>query len=304
MKRAIAFASKLRSVRVIVVLVCVAAALGSLIGWASGPVVNPLARLELARDLAFDHKPEDALRQVRRALAEIEPIGERSLRLKALTRAAQITDTQLGEAHANEALAWYRQIIKDFPTTPEAFDAGVRVAEILHLHFSDDLHSEQQLRAVVDAFPRQPGVERLLLRAARSAAEGQRYEDAKADATRLLKQYGKSEMAGEAQSLLGEVLHLEGRHAEAAQAYEQVAVRWPGTALAARALEGEGSCLAELGDLSRAMGKYIEALADHPDPMSVQRSLERVRKRFSAMRAVEPGSKAYAFENRPLERMQ
>ena len=127
--------------------------------------------------------------------------------------------------------------------------------------------------------------------------DGQRYDNARADVELLLTQHPNSPLVGEARSLIGEVLHLQGRHEEAASAYEAAARTAPGTELAARALEEEGNCLAEVGDLSHAMGKYIEALPDHPSPLSVQRSLERVRRRFTALRAVEPGSKAYAFGN-------
>jgi len=293
--RAIALASNPRLLRLAFPLAAVAVALGLFAGWLSGRGADPASRLAAARDLAFDHKPDDALKQVRRALAELGPDGDRGLRLQALTRAAQITDTQLAPSHAGEALAWYRDILTLFPGTPEAFDAGVRISEILHLRLGDDVHAEQQLVTVVNAFPRQTGVERLLLRAARSAEEGRRFDEAKAYAERLLRDYDHSELASEAQSLIGEILHLEGRHGEAVKAFAAVNERWPRTEAAARALFEEGNCLAETGDLSLAMGKFIEALPDHPDPMSVQRSLERVRRRFSALRNVEAGSKAYAF---------
>lgn len=287
-----------RVARIAGALVLAAIVIGAMGGRLTNSAPNPGARLEKARDLAYDHKPEAALKQVRRALAELGPEDDSALKLQALTRAAQITDMQLGSSRANEALGWYREIVKQFPRSPEAYDSGVRIAELLHLRFADDLHAEQQLLSVVAAFPKQAGVERLLIRAARLAMESRRYDEARSDVERLLKEYASSELSGEARSLVGEVLHLQGHHSEAAQAYELVATTVPGTELAARALEEEGNCLAEMGDFSHAMGKYIEALPDHPSPLSVQRSLERVRRRFSALRAVEPGSKAYAFGNR------
>jgi TolA-binding protein len=295
MKRAKAIASS-RNVRRWFPPVAVAGlAIGVFGGWHTGRDIEPAMRLERARDLAFDRKPEQALTQVRLALAELGPDGDKALRLQALTRAAQITDVQMGASHANEALAWYRQIVRDFPRTHDAYDAGVRIADILHLRLGDDVHAEQQLVSVVDAFPREPGVERLLLRAAHSAEDARRFANAETDATRLLKEYPASEKAPEAQSLLGEVLHMEGHHADAVQAYQTVVERWPRTEIAARALEEEGNCLAELGEFGKAMEKYIAALPDHPDPMSVQRSIERVRRHFAALHDVEAGSKAYAF---------
>lgn len=295
MKRAQAIASNPGVRRWFLPVAVAGLAVGVFGGWHTGLSIEPAFRLERARDLAFDRKPDPALTQVRLALAELGPDGDKGLRLQALTRAAQITDVLLGPSHANEALAWYRQIVHEFPRTSDAYDAGVRIADILHLRLQDDLHAEQQLVAVVDGFPRRPGVERLLLRAAHSAEEGRRFADAKTDASRLLQEYPASDKAAEAQSLLAEVLHMEGRHADAVQAYQTVVEKWPRTEIAARALEEEGNCLAELGDFSKAMEKYIAALPDHPDPMSVQRSIERVRRRFDALQLVEAGSKAYAF---------
>lgn len=259
---------------------------------------DPSARLEEARDLVFQKNPEAALKAVRKALAELGDEGDRKLRLKALGRGAQIVDFHLGESRAPEALAFYRDIIREFPSEPEAFDAGVRVGELLRQRFRDDERAEAQFVSVVDAFPRQPGVERLLLRAANVALERRKYERVRTLSERLLAEYGDSENARDAQYLVGTAFHLEGRHQDAQQAFDAVAHRWPGTADAARALADAGSCFAEQGDLGLAMARYIEALPLHPDPLVVQKSLERVRRRYSAERDMLPGSKAFAFGHR------
>lgn len=276
---------------------CVGLAFAAAIGTTlvtAGPA-DPAFHLEQARDLTFQKNPEAALRSVRKALAELGDDGDPALRLKALARGAQIVDFHLGEQRAPEALAFYRRIVREFPSSPEAFDAGVRVAELLRQRFHDDARAEEQFVSVVDAFPTQPGVERLLLRAARVALENRKYERARTSALRILKEYPESELAHDAQYLLGTAFHLEGKHVEATKAFEEVAARWPGTAEAARALADAGNCLAEQGDLGLALARYIEALPEHPDPLAVQKSLERVRRRFTAEREMKPGSKAVAF---------
>jgi tetratricopeptide (TPR) repeat protein len=299
MKRAVAIARNPRSWGIALALVALALVCGAVAGWLADRSTSPVIRLDRARDLAFAHRPEAALREARRALAELADNGDAALRLEALSRAAQITDFQLSDAHIQEALAFYKRIEAEFPGTQQAFDAGVRISEILRQRLHDELHAELQLVAVVSAFPKQLGVEKYLVRAARIAIDNRRFDEAKTYATRVVLEYPESDQDPEAQFLIGESLHLVGRHPEAVKAYEVVSFRWPRTELAARALFEAGNCLAEDGDLTHAIARYLECLPDHPDPMSVQRNLERVRKRFTAMRlSAVPITKEAAFDYR------
>lgn len=248
-------------------------------------------RLERARDLTFDGRPEAALREVKRVLATFDGEGASPVLLEALSRAAQITDYHLS-GHALDAVVYYGRLVEQFPGTPEAFDAGVRIAEIHAQRLGQPQRAERQFAAVVDAHRTQPGVERLLVRAARLAVDGGRYEAARGHAQRLLDEYSDSDLAPEAQSLVGTALHLAGRHADAVKAFQAVAERWPRTEAAARALFEAGNCLAEGADYAHAIARYLESLPDHPEPMLVQRSLERVRRHFAAERAIQFGRQA------------
>lgn len=269
--------------------------------------VHPEARLESARDLLVARKPDEAMKQLRRALAEVEP--DHPLRLRILQRAAQVTDLHLGQHFDSEAMGYFRTIVSDYPTTPEAFDAGVRIAEILkQRHDATDL-AEKQYLAVAAAHPNQSGVESLLLRAARLAMEQRRYVDARAHAGQLLARHPHSELAPEAQLLVGNTLQLEGKDLEAAEAYEAIAERWPRTVIASRALFEAGNCRNRLADYNQAIARYIEALPEHPEPMQIQRNLERVRRKLDDLRALPTGSREYAFgfhrtNNRPPPRQQ
>lgn len=256
---------------------------------------RPAERLETARDLILARKPEAALAELRRALAELGDAGPDELRLKVLLRAAQVADLHLERGPVGEALAFYRRVTEEFPHTPEAFDAAVRMAEIYRQRLEDDRAAEQHLARVVERFPAQPGVERLLVRASRIALENRRYDQARDHAERLLQVYDHSPHAAEAQTLIAQSFHLEGNHREATAAFEEVAERWPGTPEAARALFEAGNCLGEQGEFGRALARYIESLPEHPDPMSVQRALDRARGKLSALQAMSPGSRAVAF---------
>lgn len=261
----------------------------------AGRTESAQTMLEHARDLALSGRHEDALTQVHRVLARLDEAPDPELHRRALVRAAQLTDLHLGEHRVNEALSWHQQVIDTFPDSVEAFDAGVRISEILKQRFDDDARASEQLVRVVDAFPTHSGAPRLLLRAARLAVEGRLYEQARNDAARVQANWPSSTEAADAQALIASTLHLEGRHAEAVVAWEELAERFEGTPAAARALAEAGHCLEELSDFAPAMARYLQALPQHPEPFGVQKRLERVRQKFVAEQAKKPGSAAVAF---------
>jgi TolA-binding protein len=285
------------------VAVVLALAVGVALSALAGGAPDPAARLERARDLLVSRHPDAALREVRRALAELGDDGDARLRLHALSRAAQIVDLHFSGHATDEALTAYRQLAAAFPGTPEGFDAGVRIAELLRDRGAPEA-AEKQLVSVFDAFPAQPGAERLLLRAARLALDARSYERARAHAERLVDAFPQAAAAADARTLVGSTYHLEGRHADAARAFEAVAKGWPDTEVAAHALFEAASCQVELADFDRAIASYIAALPRHPNPQLLQRGLEKARRQLTALRAMAPGSKevAYGPGGFPLQR--
>lgn len=255
--------------------------------------VDPQARLDRARDLIVARKSEEAMQQLRRALVEVE--RGHPLRLRLLMRAAQVADLHLGSTFDSEALSYYRMVGEEFPRSPEAFDAGVRIAELLAQRHEAGTLAEKQYLNVAARFPQQSGVERLLMRAAQLALEQRRHADARAHAQLVLSRYPHSEQAPEALMLIGNAWLLEGNTLEAARSYELIAERWPKTVVAARALFEAGNCRSRLADYNLAMARYIEALPEHPEPMQIQRNIERVRLRLEELRLVPTGSIRYAF---------
>ena len=281
--------------RAVVPAVLSACVLGVALASVTGRPDDPAEALDRARDLMVERQPEAAMREARRALAMLGPDGDPGLSAKALMRAAQIADLHLSDAHLAEAIGYYRELWRRFPGSDAAFEGGLRLAEILKQRLHDDLHAEEQFSQVVTAFPRQSGVERLLLRAGQIALEGRRFEAARAHASRLLEQYPGSDLGPEAQMMLGQAYRLEGLQVDAAKAFLAVQEQWPDTVHSARALALAGDCLADQGEFGRAIAEYIASLPLHPEPTYVQKQLERARRHFSALRNLEPGVKAFAF---------
>lgn len=284
-----------RLLRLVGVAVSLAVCISLAVATLAGRSEDPQTMIEHARDLTLAGKYDDALTQVHRVLARLGDVPNADLQRRALVRAAQLTDLHLGDHRVNEALGWYRQIIDTFPESVEAFDAGVRISEILKQRFHDDARASEQLVSVVDAFPAHSGAPRLLLRAARLAVEARLYDRARDDAARILSTWPSSDEAADAQALVASTLHLQGRHAEAVVAWEELAERFEGTPAAARALAEAGHCLEEQADFVHAMARYLQSLPQHPEPFAVQKRLERVRRKFVAEQAKQPGSPSVAF---------
>jgi tol-pal system protein YbgF len=80
-----------------------------------------------------------------------------------------------------------------------------------------------------------------------------------------LKTFPKSELAHEAQYMIGECLYLEGNHQDAVAAYNQVIANYPRSASAANAYYKRGGALERLGQLDRARESYESLLKEFPD---------------------------------------
>jgi tol-pal system protein YbgF len=80
-----------------------------------------------------------------------------------------------------------------------------------------------------------------------------------------LKTFPKSELAHEAQYLIGECHYLEGNHQDAVAAYNQVITNFPRSASAANAFFKRGNALERLGQLDRARESYETVLKTFPD---------------------------------------
>jgi tetratricopeptide (TPR) repeat protein len=291
-RRALALGSRAR--RWTLAALGAAAALGIAATTLGSQPETPAERLDRAMVLALEHKPERALRELRRALAALNDDDRSELRQRILMRAAQLTEMHLSDAHLPEALRYYRTVEQDYAGLPAAYEAGVRTAEILRNRLHDGFHAEAQFLSLMETFRSQPGIEALLVKAAESAQDDGRPEVAQRHLERLIAEHPVSAAADEARSLLADLHRRQGRLEAATALLIELAERKSGTEEGARALARAGDCFAQQGDYAHAVARYIESLPNHPDPVQVQRSLERARRRFQLLRPAAREERALA----------
>jgi tol-pal system protein YbgF len=96
-----------------------------------------------------------------------------------------------------------------------------------------------------------------------------------------LKTFPKSELAHEAQYLIGECLFLEGNHQDAVAAYNEVIANYPRSTSAGNAYYKRGIALERLGQLDRARESYEGAVKNFPESDAArlaQQALTRLNK--------------------------
>jgi tol-pal system protein YbgF len=96
-----------------------------------------------------------------------------------------------------------------------------------------------------------------------------------------LKTFPKSELAHEAQYLIGECQFLEGNHQDAVAAYNQVIANYPRSTSAANAYYKRGIALERLGQMDRARESYDATIKNFPETDAArlaQQALTRLTK--------------------------
>jgi TolA-binding protein len=256
---------------------------------------RPEARLEQARDLALAGHYQTALLESRALLLTLR--DESTARADAVRRGALKLAGDLCALHLDDARCAareYRELVKRYPTAPEAFEARERLGD-LDVRIGDVRGALEAWRDQVAAAPRRPGADAAQLKIARALLDLGEYHDARAAAAQLQSRWPKSPLAGAAALLSASSYHLTGRHAEAIAAYDAVERKYHGRK-GAEALFEKGNCLAELGNDEAAVKTYTEALVRHDSPEAVQFALERAERRLERGRAVNPRNMAAVWD--------
>jgi tetratricopeptide (TPR) repeat protein len=268
---------------------------------------GPASRLEQARDLALAGHRNAALLEARAVLLALG--DERSERADMVRRGAHKLAGDLCAVYLDDprcAAHEYRELVKRYPTAPEAFEARVRLGD-LDMRIGDVRGALEAWRDQVASGPEQPGADAAQLKIARALMDRGEYHDARTAAAEVISRWPQSPLAPAAALLSAASYHLSGRHAEAIAEYDKVERKYHGTQKAAEALYEKGNCLAELGDDEGAVKSYTEALARHDSPDAVQFSLERAERRLDRGRAVNPRNMAAVWDRglaqrRPTQR--
>src|SRR5437764_15385423 len=253
---------------------------------------RPAARLEQARDLALSGHHQTALLEARAVLLTLR--DESSPSVDSVRRGALKLAGDLCALHLDDprcAATEYRELVKRYPTAPEAFEARVRLGD-LDMRIGDVRGALEAWRDQVATAPDRPGADVAQLKIARALLERGDFRDARAAATELQSRWPRSPLAAAAALLSASSYHLSGRHADAIAAYDSVERKYHGTQKGAEALFEKGNCLAELGNDDAAVKAYTAALPRHDSPAAVQFALERAERRLQRGSPVNPRNMA------------
>ncbi len=257
---------------------------------------RPAARLEQARDLALSGHHRTALLEARAILLAIrEERGEKAdqVRRGAHKLAGDLCAVYLDDARC--AAHEYRELVKSYPTAPEAFEARERLGD-LDMRIGDVRGALEAWRDQVATAPARPGADAAQLKIARALLDLGQFHDARSAAAELRSRWPRSPLAPAAALLSAATYHVSGRHADAIAAYDAVERKYHGTQKGAEALFEKGNCLAELGDDEAAVKAYTDALPRHDSPDAVQFALDRAERRLDRGRAVNPHNMAAVWD--------
>ena len=248
--------------------------------------------LVLARDAVFVHRPQTALREYRLALDAVEkdtsPAGS-ALRAAALRGAGDTYYLELRDVA--KAVGVYRELLAQAPESPEALEAHVFLADILHHNYRDLRGSIAELTAAVARKPaRAPD---LAYEVCKLYFELGDYQQCTIESEKLVQTYPASPRVPDALFLAGQAYAMQGMRTQAEQAFQALAERFPASELAPHALFELGKQRAEGGDAPGAIKAWVAALPRHPDPKLVQAAIAHTRERIA--QTTPPLGQAAAF---------
>ena len=258
---------------------------------------GPGERLAQARDLALSGHHRAALLEARAvlfALPDSRDEATEAARRGALKLAGDLCALHLDDARC--AAAEYRQLLKRFPTSPEAFEARERLGDLFQ-RMSDVQGALEAWRDQVAAAPDRAGADQAQLKITRALIDLGQLSEARAAAAELVSRWPASPLGASASLIAAGTFHLEGRHADAIAAYKKVVTAYPRTAYQADAWFEQGNCLSELGDDPKAIQAFTAALVRHESPNLVEFALERAQRRIDLQRSVHPGNVAEVFDH-------
>lgn len=259
---------------------------------------TPADHFQKAKDAIFEKDPQSALKHYRAALdiLEREDSPEAMLmRARALRGAADVYFLELRDMR--QAVAVYRELIQQCPEAKETLEAHVILADILRVHFRDLRGAINELTAAIARNP--PQSAELTYQVAKLYFELGDYEQCALEARQVLVRYETSAFVDDALFLRAQALSmLEGRKEEASKAFEDLIRSRPDSELVPHALDELGKLRAEAGEDEKAIEIWVEALKRHPDPVAVQASINRARKRLASTTPLKIGDMAEAFDHR------
>lgn len=255
------------------------------------------AYLERARTDLFEHRPEDALADFKKALDALErdTSPEAAVyRARALRGAADVYAFEVGDER--KAVEVYRELITVCPEAPETLEGRVHLAELLRHHFRDLRGAIAELTAALARNP--PASAELSYQVAEMYFELQDYEQCQLEAAKLASKFETSAFVADALFLRAQALSMmDGRKPEAQRVFSELLERFPDSKLKPHALFELGRLKADAGEPEKAIELWVEAVKTHPTPSVVQDSIARVRARLRATTPKKVGDAFTAFDH-------
>ena len=239
--------------------------------------------LESANDLLYQHDYVEAERLYRKLLNQLENSGdldkgENKQRLLILERLGRINSLYLRDY--TKAIEDYSILVKDFAKTDEAFAARATVADIYHHKLGKSQSALDEFQKLVAQFPDKPRSRWAQLQIITIYLQLKNYEQARMEAEILVKRWSNSDEARQAQFLIANSYFVQSRYTEAMATYTQLLEQSPDSEFASLINFELANCLQGLGEDQQALTHYYACLADHPNPLLVQRKIKKVRHRI------------------------
>jgi len=257
---------------------------------------RPQARLQHARDLALAGHHKTALLEARAILLTLR--DEQGQKVDAVRRGTLKLAGDLCAVYLDDprcAASEYRELVKRYPTSAEAFEARVRLGD-LDMRIGNVKGALEAWRDQVATAPDRPGADAAQMKIARALLDQGQFHDARAAASELQRRWPRSKLAPAAALLAASSYHLSGRHQDAIAAYDAVERKYHGTQKGAEALFEKGNCLAETGNDEAAVKAFTAALPRHDSPDAVQFALERAERRLRRGSPVNPHNTAAVWD--------
>jgi tetratricopeptide (TPR) repeat protein len=250
----------------------------------SGCGADPQPALDQANDLLFQQNYVEAERLYRKLLKQLEsqaPLSDsqKEHHLLILGRLGRINSLYLRDY--TQSITDYSVLVQNYPKTEDAFAARATVADIYHHKLGKHQAALDEFQKLVSQFPGKARSQWAQLQIITIYLQLKNYEQARTEAEALVKLWPASDEARQAQFLIANSYYIQGRHTEAIATYTQILNQDADPEFKALIHFELANCYQSLGDEKRALDHYYTCLADHPNPLLVQRKLRKTRGRLT-----------------------
>jgi tetratricopeptide (TPR) repeat protein len=171
-------------------------------------------------------------------------------------------------------------LVKDYAKSDEAFAARATVADIYHHKLGKPQSALDEFQKLVTQFPDKPRSCWAQLQVITIYLQLKNYEQARMEAEMLVQKWPNNDEARQAQFLIANSYFVQSRYTEAMATYTQLLENSPDHEFASLINFELANCFQGLGEDLRALDHYYKCLADHPNPLLVQRKIKKVRNRI------------------------